>query len=380
MRNTLFVAVLLIAQLSWAAVVTPADQIPEYYASLTGQADKALFDAVHTTAKKGYATLTYKDLWTAYGTTDLYPTDTQHPDYEPSKAGRIWDMYSFCTFTYRTNQCGTYKSECNCYNREHSIPKSWFGGSEGKNTPGTDLFHVVPTDGYVNNVRGNYAFGEVASASYTHDGCKFGSNKSISIAHTMLGDNEVSTSCGNNQRVFEPADQYKGDFARGYLGALLRWSGDYQAFTQEDGRKIFSGQYTVSGHFGLTEYGIALLLKWHRQDPVSRKEIDRNNGIQSQQGNRNPFIDYPYLAEFIWGEKAGETVYLNQLMASTDPDFVPGQSNGWRGGEPIINPEQGMEETGVQQSAVKVQKMLINGQLFIQVGEYIYDVTGKKIN
>ena len=339
-------------------------QIPNgYYNNANGKTGDELKTALHEIITN-HQTVSYAGLLNAFAYTDC------------DANGKIWDIYS--NYHYELTDNGEeFTQEGQGWNREHTWPQSWFNE---QTTPRSDLFHVYPTDGYVNNVRGNYAFGEVSSASYTHDGCKFGSNKSISIAHTMLGDNEVSTSCGNNQRVFEPADQYKGDFARGYLGALLRWSGDYQAFTQEDGRKIFSGQYTVSGHFGLTEYGIALLLKWHRQDPVSRKEIDRNNGIQSQQGNRNPFIDYPYLAEFIWGEKAGETVYLNQLMASTDPDFVPGQSNGWRGGEPIIDPEQGMEETGVQQSVVKVQKMLINGQLFIQVGEYIYDVTGKKIN
>ena len=69
-------------------------------------------------------------------------------------------------------------------------------------------------------------------------------------------------------------------------------------------------------------------MKWHRQDPVSQKEIDRNNGIQSVQGNRNPFIDYPYLAEYLWGEKASETVSLTNLLGSFESDFVPGTSDG----------------------------------------------------
>ena len=89
--------------------------------------------------------------------------------------------------------------------------------------------------------------------------------------------------------------------------------------------------FKITTHFGLTKYGIVLLMKWHREDPVSQKEIDRNNGIQATQGNRNPFIDYPYLAEYIWGEKNGQTVDMSKLMPSTDPDFVPGKSNGWRG-------------------------------------------------
>jgi hypothetical protein len=111
------------------------------------------------------------------------------------------------------------------------------------------------------------------------------------------------------------------------MGSLLKWAGD-KAFTTGDGSKIFTTTFS-SGSFGLTKYGVALLMKWHRQDPVSQKEVDRNNGIQQTQGNRNPFIDYPYLAEFIWGEKAGESINLNDLITSSDSRFVLGESNGY---------------------------------------------------
>jgi hypothetical protein len=80
-------------------------------------------------------------------------------------------------------------------------------------------------------------------------------------------------------------------------------------------------------------------MKWHRQDPVSKKEIDRNNGIQQTQGNRNPFIDYPYLAEFIWGEKAGQTLDLDDLITAYDSRFVLGESNGYLKGGSTVDPE-----------------------------------------
>ena len=316
-----FLALVLLSPMAWAEITAP-DDIPDYYASVDGKSAKGLYDAIQTTAKFGYSSLDYSGLWTAYGTSDLYPADSV------GKAGHIWDMYSNCDFIYKTNQCGSYGRECDCYNREHSVPKSWFGGSTGKNTPGTDMFHVVPTDGKVNGQRGNMPFGEVDESNYSYDGCKRGTPKSLSIEKTILGDESVTVSCSVN--VFEPMPQYKGDFARGYMGTLLKWSGDYQAFTKDDGSEIFSGQYNADGLFGLTRYGVALLMKWHREDPVSQKEIDRNNGIQATQGNRNPFIDYPYLAEYIWGEHAGEEVELDYLMPSTDPDFIPGVSDGLR--------------------------------------------------
>lgn len=313
-RIFLFVLCSLFALSMAAKTVTPAADLPAYYAQVQGKSGKSLFDAVHDVAKVGYTSLGYKGLWSAYKYTDLRDN------------GKVWDMYSDCSWTFSSDQCGSYSDECDCYNREHSIPKSWFGGSESG--PGCDIFQVVPTDGQVNNRRSNHAFGEVSSASYTYDGAKLGSAKSITITNgkTIAGSEGTSISCSGT--VFEPRDEYKGDFARGYFGAMIKWAnGDYSAFTTGDGGKIFSSNYST-GAFGLTKYGVALLMKWHRQDPVSKKEVDRNNGIQQTQGNRNPFIDYPYLAEYIWGEKAGESVDLADMITSSDSRFVLGESDG----------------------------------------------------
>ena len=326
MKRTLLFVLCSFFVLSMAAkTVTPAASLPTYYKDLQGKSGKSLFDAVHVVTKVGYSSLGYDGLWTAYQHTDLRDN------------GKVWDMYSDCSWTYKSDQCGTYGGECDCYNREHSIPKSWYGDT--KSGPGCDIFHLVPTDGKVNGMRSNYAFGEVSSASYTFDGAKLGSAKSITITNgnTIAGNEGASISCSAS-KVFEPRDEYKGDFARGYLGAMIRWAGDHQSFTDGDGGKIFSSNY-AAGSFGLTKYGVALLMKWHRQDPVSQKEIDRNNGIQETQGNRNPFIDYPYLAEYIWGEKAGQTLELDDLITAYDSRFVLGESNGYLKGGSTVDPE-----------------------------------------
>ena len=324
-RTLLFVLCSFFALALAAKTVTPAASLPAYYVKIDGKSAKSLFDAVHDVVKVGYSSLGYDGLWGAYQHTDLRDN------------GKIWDMYSDCSWTYKSDQCGSYSSECDCYNREHSIPKSWYGDT--KSGPGCDIFHLVPTDGKVNGMRSNYAFGEVSSASYTFDGAKLGSSKSITITNgnTIAGNEGTSISCSAN-KVFEPRDEYKGDFARGYFGAMIRWAGDHQSFTDGDGGKIFSSSY-AAGSFGLTKYGVALLMKWHRQDPVSKKEIDRNNGIQQTQGNRNPFIDYPYLAEYIWGEKAGETLNLADLITAYDSRFVLGESNGYLKGGSTVDPE-----------------------------------------
>ena len=323
-RTLLFVVCSFFALALAAKTVTPATSLPTYYKDIDGKSGKSLFDAVQKVTKLGYSSLGYDGLWGAYKKTDIRDN------------GKIWDMYSDCSWTVGSDQCGSYNNECDCYNREHSIPKSWFGGS--KSGPGCDIFQVVPTDGYVNNRRSNYAFGEVSSASYTYDGAKLGSAKSITITggNTIAGNTGTSVSCSGT--VFEPRDEYKGDFARGYFGTMIKWAGDYQAFTSDDGGKMFSSNYNT-GSFGLTKYGVALLMKWHRQDPISQKEIDRNNGIQETQGNRNPFIDYPYLAEYIWGEKAGETLNLADLITAYDSRFVLGESNGYLKGGSTVDPE-----------------------------------------
>lgn len=324
---------LLVAVSLQAKIVTPAGQLPTYYASMNGKSSKSLFDEVHVIVKVGYSSLGYDGLFDAYPETDM------------KENGKLWDMYSNCDFDLNKDRCGNYSKECDCWNREHSIPKSWYGGT--KSGPGCDIFHLVPTDGKVNGMRSNYAFGEVGNANYSYEGSKKGSALSITITggNTLAGNEGTTVSCSGT--VFEPQDQYKGDFARGYMGALLRWAGDHQAFTSGDGSKIFSGNYTATGKFGLTNYGIALLMKWHREDPVSQKEIDRNNGIQATQGNRNPFIDYPYLAEYIWGSHAGESVDMSLLVCSSDAAFVPGVSDGYdgSGGGTVPDPEESWQIT-----------------------------------
>ena len=194
----------------------------------------------------------------------------------------------------------------------------------------SDLFHVYPTDARVNNFRSNYPYGETSSRSYID-----GNSKALGY----LGSSNFS---GYTGQVFEPVDQYKGDFARTYFYMVARYL-DKNFNKSENGKVVF----TYSGNTaGLTTYAINLFLKWHRQDPVSQKEIDRNNAVYQHQKNRNPFIDYPYLAEYIWGEKKNETMLLSDLMSSADSDFIPGESDGSLG-DVVRTPKLNVNPTSV---------------------------------
>ncbi len=338
MKKHIFTFLVLILAAPWlfAGTVTPAADIPAYYTSLNNKSAANLWTAVSSVAAKNRGNLGYDGLYNAYIKTDSYPADSV------GKAGMVWDMYSECGYEHNQRKCGSYSSECDCYNREHSIPKSWFGGSTSG--IGCDIFHVVPTDGKVNGMRSAYVYGEVkGNPEYTsYSGHKKGTGAAIINARkTICAEAGSTTSCSAGT-VFEPVDQYKGDFARGYMGVMASWNKD---MTKAEGSNFFQSSYSASTNYGLTAYGVALLMKWHREDPVSQKEIDRNNGIQETQGNRNPFIDYPYLAEYIWGEHAGETVDMSLLMSSSDIDFVPGVSDGRRGGD--VPPLPGETKYGV---------------------------------
>ena len=251
-------------------------QVPAgYYSAADGKNTSALRASLQTIISNGTIDVGYAGLWSAYAKTD------------ENSAGKIWDMYSNCTFTYSTKQCGNYTAECDCYNREHTSPQSWFNS----NAPMvSDLFNVYPTDGKVNGERSNYPYGEVGTATYTSaNGSKLG----------------TSSFAGYTGVVFEPVDEYKGDFARTYFYMATRYAGLCESWT--------SGADVVysSANLGLTTYAMNLFLKWSREDPVSAKEIIRNNAVYGIQNNRNPFIDNPGLEEYIWGNKTSAVFSSN---------------------------------------------------------------------
>ena len=268
-----------------------------YYSAADNKKGAALLSALHGCID-GHTTLSYSSLENYYDDTDL------------TADGYIWDMYSTCKFTINDDG-GSQKRICDVWNKEHSIPQSWFGEASPMKS---DLFHVYPTDARVNNYRSNMPYGETSNRSYID-----GDSKALGY----IGSSNFS---GYSGKVFEPVDQYKGDFARTYFYMVARYL-DKNFNKSENGKVVFTYSSNTTG---LTTYAINLFLKWHRQDPVSQKEIDRNNAVYKHQKNRNPFIDYPYLAEYIWGEKKNETMVLNDLMSSSDADFIPGESDGSR--------------------------------------------------
>ena len=243
-------------------------QIPAgYYTAAVGKTDAALKTQLSSIISTGTANVGYDGLYNVYPTSDL------------TADGKVWDMYSTCTWTHGVAKCGNYSNVCDCYNREHSIPQSWFNSASPMVS---DAHHIYPTDGKVNGQRSNYPHGECAGGTTLPGG------------KGRLGSSTFAEYSGT---VFEPADEYKGDFARTYFYFTTRYMNT----------SVTSGGGVFGSTFGaLNTWCIDLYLKWSRQDPVSKKELDRNNAVAVFQHNRNPFIDHPELAEYIWGTHKGE--------------------------------------------------------------------------
>jgi len=199
--------------------------------------------------------------------------------------GTVLDMYSerilgIDNYNYEhfENNCGNYSNEGDCYNREHLVPQSTFNSASPMKN---DYFHVVPSDGAVNGAQGSFPFGEVTYPNYTStNGSKRGPN----------------TFPGYTGTVFEPIDEFKGDIARAVLYFAIRYEDEFNSNWRTNEVLADNPQ-----EFFVNWY-LELLLSWHLNDPVSEREIDRNNNGYQFQSNRNPLIDRPEFAVMIWGD------------------------------------------------------------------------------
>lgn len=261
--------VMLIASTGIASAQPP----PGYYDAAYMLSGPALRSALHDIISP-HTVLPYSGLWDDFVSTD-------ERDDDPAE---VWDIYSDepggtpgYLYNFGSDQCGSSPgSEGVCFNREHTLPVSWFNDQSPMRT---DLFHIYPTDAYVNQRRGNLPYGEVGSADYTSaNGTRTGS----------------SITAGYSGEVCEPIDAFKGDLARGYFYMMTRYMDVAQQWNSD-----------MLSNGDLSPWAEALLLQWHADDPVSPKEIERNNDVQALQHNRNPFIDNPQWAWYIWGPTAG---------------------------------------------------------------------------
>ncbi len=286
-----------------------ADLPTDYYQKAEGKCDEALKQALQEAIAGGerykYGSQSDNSVnlytWNAFCLTDVRPD------------GTIWDMYS------------PYRHHFTYHNRgasgmaiEHSFPKSWWGWGLEKdetNFAYRDLYHLNPSEHRANTKKNDAMPGVTDSITEFNNGVfKVGYMKGQPY-----------------KRVFEPADYYKGDFARAYFYIATCYADYHWIDTVVVTSTGKISKNTCGAYFAMTNDSYLefqpwlqeLLVRWHRQDPVSAKELHRQDVISTIQKNRNPYIDYPELVEYIWGHKAGQAVQFSSLTYTGSDSYTP---------------------------------------------------------
>ena len=296
----------------------------------------ALQNIIYTHTK-----ISYGDLWVAYETTDLAPTDSIPNTYTGDCTMLVYDMYAWMRWFpkfYEEND----HTQTGGINREHCVPNSWFGGERGNHIAYTDLHHLFPSDGAANNAKQNYPLGDSISgvtrsfptSTGTYKGKTYVTRQNA-CSHVWSVPEALRSNFGGATKVFEPADMYKGDFARAYFYVVCAYEKKLRWQTSEN--TMFVGDSTT--YTTIQPWALSMLLDWHRNDPVSEKEKVRNNAVESLQHNRNPFVDYPELVEFIWGNRTSESFSLANATCSYNSVYYEiHASNEMVGGSVVASP------------------------------------------
>lgn len=332
--NKIFTSLLLSFTLFTIAQENPpqsVNSIPAgYYNSATGTGyilKTQLFNII-----TNHIDQTYGGLYTTYQTSDVKAN------------GKVWDIYSDCDFTFGTVANGGNQDngtnpggECVFFNREHTVPQSYFGSA----TPMySDAHFVLPTDKVVNATRDDWPYGRVQTATYTSgNGSKLGNN--INSGY----------SAGYSSTVFEPIDEYKGDIARVLLYFATCYEGQVADFyTNAPINSKVKPMFDGSANRVFSATFINILLTWNIQDPVSTKEINRNNAIYARQNNRNPYIDHNEYVAQIWGQPLAISTFDALASVSIYP-----------------NPSSDVVTISTEISLDEIDIITINGQVLQQI-------------
>ena len=271
-----------------AAVQTVRADIPMgYYQTLDGKCGEELKTAIHNLVSNNVSMLSYgsgnEHTWWGFYVTDYIMNGSRR---------QVVDRYS-----NEVRYFGNRDSSVSGMNIEHSFPKSWWGGSS--NNAYKDLYNLMPCEKNINTSKSNYGMGVVTSVT-TDNGCT-----------------KVGTGAGG-KKLWEPANKWKGEFARGYMYMATA----YQNFTWE-GQALNSLQQ--GAYPTLQKWASDLYIDWAEGDPVDQMEIDRNQAVAGIQGNRNPFVDFPNLMHYVWGDSIDRPLNLKTTVKAgqvtpVDPD------------------------------------------------------------
>lgn len=297
---------------------------------------------------------------------------------------RTYTAYADCKNpVYVANTDSDYNGEVMEFYSQTSIDASWGGGKQGtwnrehvwckslsnnvwdESYGGSDMHHIRPVESGLNSARNNSPYGEVSSSANA-------------LYYEDSNNNPVALGGYKENDVFEPLDEVKGDVAR-IIFYLYTHYNDYSNVGGTTNGRGRCGDLSFSMIVdGNEDEAIDTLLSWNELDPVSQQEEDRNEAVASYQGNRNPFIDHPEYAEYIWGDaspspsfscpselkltlgqtKSIECGYSGELeslsFVSLDPDVVEVDGKGT------------VTALSVGEAAIEVEA-LVSGELFEEI-------------
>ncbi|MBC7557402.1 MAG: endonuclease [Chryseobacterium sp.] len=268
-------------------------QIPSgYYDSASGLSGYQLKSALHNIISSKIISYNYGDVGTFYSQTDAdkyYENDNTVLDlYSENPTGPDAYEYNF------TQNIGSANAEGLGWNKEHMMPQSTFYSNYPMDS---DLNFIIPADARINQLRSNYPYGVGGTTVY----------------HAFTNGSKICNNATPNAiykgRVYEPIDEFKGDVARSILYFAVRYEGKLGTFKIITNTDPAKDQSPLDGteEQAYDQSFIALMQAWSAKDPVSQREIDRNNVIYGIQKNRNPFIDHAEWVNLIWSKNLSAT-------------------------------------------------------------------------
>lgn len=274
-------------------------QIPEgYYSSLKGKKGAELKTAIHNIIKNAKV-LEYGSkkghTWWGFWSTDR------------DERGYFIDRYSSESEWVKSTSQGAAGAGMNI---EHSFPKSWWGGA--KNQAYEDLYNLMPCESRINSTKSNYPMGKVVSGDKGNGWTKVGEGT-------------------DGKKYWEPADPWKGDFARGYMYMATAYQ-DYNWVGKQALQILQQGAYPT-----LKEWAYKLYIQWAKADEPNALEIKRNNDVAKIQENRNPYVDFPNLMEYVWGDSTN--IAFNPETTVKSSSYVNGEGGGGGSIDPDPNPD-----------------------------------------
>lgn len=324
MKKILLATFLLYVSMVWSQAGAPSPYYNGFDFSLSGMALKnALANKITTTHTR---LLTYAEAENALRYTDIDPADNTRQNlflvygYSPE----ICPAASTDNTAHRRRDKDDDGTASCQWNREHTYAKSLGVPDLGIDGPGADAHHIRPADVDRNATRGNRKF---ALGS--------GTSKVVGI-------------------YWYPGDEWRGDIARMMMYMYLRY-----------GSQCLPKNIGVGSTLTIDPNMIDLFLQWNANDPVSEIEDQRNTYLGNTnnlygQGNRNPFIDNPYLATRIWGGPEAENrwpgVFLSNQAFSAQ-NWLRVWANPVQSGQTNISSAQPIDELSV---------ITLNGQIIYQ--------------